>query len=569
MIKINNKKFLLIFLLILSGLFLRAYNPELYVFGFDQVQILESAKEIISGNLTLIGPRTGPAGMFTGPLIYYLAAFLLLIISSPWTIVATSLTISLLTAVSLYLLVKKHLSEDQALIILLIWALSPFLIYFDRITWNPNLTLLSSALVFFPLISILKNKSLSTVDHLTIALGGFLGFQAHFSGFLLPALFIGTQLMWKKINLKATFFLLAGLGISLIPTFIFDMRHNWLNLRGLQDFLFHREVVEVSSVWQRLISLLDTTIKNIGKTAFFHLSREAIFFTGVLVPTFCLWHITKIKTASIPIKLSFSWLVLTIIGFSFYNQEIPEYYLFIHLPAIMYLFSCLLNTIFKNTLKISFFIFFTVLFCYLALNHAAIMSRDLFQIGNQLNLVNDIAKLNTKTPVAAIAYDFQPDVTQIGLRYLIAERLDKSEDGVVVHIAADIPHTKKYGHLGAWLDPRSKENTNYLMLNQLIIETPLAIELRESHLQLEEVDNHKIFNITIEGKQTSDFLIVVEETNYFSSKNWTAADFNSHQGYAKQFDQAALIYITTQQYDEIAKNLEEIKIYSTQPSLLF
>lgn len=569
MIKINNKKFYLILLIIFSGLFLRAYNPGLYVFGFDQVQILENAKEIISGNLTLIGPRTGPAGMFTGPLIYYLTAFLLLIIPSPWTIVATSLTISLLTAIGLYLLVKRHLSINQALIILSIWALSPFLIYFDRITWNPNLTLLSSALVFFPLVSVLKSKPLSIVDYLTIALGGFLSFQAHFSGFLLPALFIGTQLIWKKVNFKASLFLLAGLGLSLIPTLIFDIRHSWLNLKGLQDFLFNREVVETFSLWQRIISLLDTTVKNIGKIVFFHVGREAIFFTGILVPTLCLWGINKVKAASIPIKLSFVWLALTIVSFSFYNQEIPEYYLFIHLPAVMCIFGCFINKIFKNTQKISFFILLTAIFCYLALSHANIMSRDLFQIGNQLNLVNDIVELNTKTPVSGIAYDFQPDVAQLGLRYLITDRLDKSEDGIVVHIAADIPRTKKYGHLGAWLDPRNREGKNYVTLNQLIIETPQAIELSEGQSQLEKNGFHKIFDIVIEGRQTNEFLILVEKTNYFSFKNWTETTFNSYQGYAKQFDHAALIYITAQQYDEIAQRVEEIKIYSTQPGLLF
>ena len=61
------KTHILVAAVIIAGAFFRAYMPEAYIFGFDQVQILTNAEAITNGDLTLIGPRTGPADMFTGP----------------------------------------------------------------------------------------------------------------------------------------------------------------------------------------------------------------------------------------------------------------------------------------------------------------------------------------------------------------------------------------------------------------------------------------------------------------------------------------------------------------------
>ncbi len=93
---------ILIFLgLLLLGVFFRTYQPGWNPFGFDQVQILENAQQIKQGDFTLIGPRTGPGNMFTGPLIYYLTACLMFILPSPWTIVGTSVLIAAASGVAL------------------------------------------------------------------------------------------------------------------------------------------------------------------------------------------------------------------------------------------------------------------------------------------------------------------------------------------------------------------------------------------------------------------------------------------------------------------------------------
>src|SRR3989344_320541 len=58
--------------LLLLALGLRWYKlGELMPFTYDQGRDLLKLREISHGNLTLIGPTTGLAGIFLGPLIYY------------------------------------------------------------------------------------------------------------------------------------------------------------------------------------------------------------------------------------------------------------------------------------------------------------------------------------------------------------------------------------------------------------------------------------------------------------------------------------------------------------------
>ncbi len=146
---IKKNQWFLIFAFIFFGLLLRLSALFIWPFGFDQVQILEAVDKILSGDPTLIGPRTGPAQMFTGPLIYYLTAFFYLLRFSYYSLIVSTLSIALLTGLSIYFLIKRYFGYRFAIIALFIWSFSEFFISIDQVTWNPNLTFLASSLVFF------------------------------------------------------------------------------------------------------------------------------------------------------------------------------------------------------------------------------------------------------------------------------------------------------------------------------------------------------------------------------------------------------------------------------------
>ena len=211
--QIIKKKYLLILFLIIGILF-RSYAWQAFSLSFDQVQILTNAEKIISGKLTLIGPRTGPANTFTGPLIYYLAALLIALFGSIKTAVLLPIILSTVTGLILYYLSIQYLDKKTALFSFIIWSISPLLINLDRILWNPNLSLMAFAFVFYPLIFA---KKINKVDLLLIALGSFLSYQAHFSAFLLPVIVFLITIIDHRPK-KLFFASLIGLIISLPPT---------------------------------------------------------------------------------------------------------------------------------------------------------------------------------------------------------------------------------------------------------------------------------------------------------------------------------------------------------------
>ncbi len=107
-------KLLPILVVLVGGLLLRAYHLGNYSFDFDQVQIAENSQRILAGQPTLIGPRTGPAAMFTGPLIYYTTAFFLLVVEPPLAVAGNALFLAVVTGGLIYFLTRRYLDEPTA-----------------------------------------------------------------------------------------------------------------------------------------------------------------------------------------------------------------------------------------------------------------------------------------------------------------------------------------------------------------------------------------------------------------------------------------------------------------------
>lgn len=147
--------------IICFGLFLRTHNWRQYPFNFDQVQIANASTQILLGKPTLIGPRTGPAEMFTGPLIYYLAAVISVFVEDHIAVIIVAVFLSLVTGLTILCLGKFYFGNNEAIILTSLWAFSPFLVHIDRIPWNPNLSVLAAVLVLFPLLGKLENNFLN------------------------------------------------------------------------------------------------------------------------------------------------------------------------------------------------------------------------------------------------------------------------------------------------------------------------------------------------------------------------------------------------------------------------
>lgn len=436
---IKNHYLLIIFLII--GIFFRSYNWQAFSLGFDQVQILTNAEKIISGKLTLIGPRTGPANTFTGPLIYYLAALLIALFGSIKTAVLLSIILSTVTGLILYYLSIQYLDKKTALFSFIIWSISPLLINLDRILWNPNLSLMAFAFVFYPLIFA---KKINKVDLLLIALGSFLSYQAHFSAFLLPVIVFLITIIDHRPK-KLFFASLIGLIISLLPTFIFDLRHNFLNSQGIWALLSNEtSSLDLKSFFQNFYQNILINFEVFSQLLYRGKNTLIRISIGILLSIISLILQRDKKNLMKILK----WPLLTIFLMSFYQSEIPQYYFLINVPVFLYLLS-------NSFKRINYY--FLIIFCLFLiftstqyLNKIISAQNDEFSLGNSLAIKNKILEIDQENDIREINY-LLPHASDFGIKYLI-EPLNLIKDtGVKVNIIyaadQDLEVVARYGRI--------------------------------------------------------------------------------------------------------------------------
>jgi hypothetical protein len=509
------KKFIPIAIILLA-VFFRFYHWENYCFGFDQVQTLENAEKILHGKLTLIGPKGGPAALFIGPLLYYLTAAFMFFISSPLAVNASALFISFMTGLTLFFLTKRYLNSSQGLITLSLWAFSPFLINQDRIPWASNLSFLSASLVFFPLLYSFENK-LRFKDIFFIAIGVFLGYQAHFAGlFLYPLILFATLFLKQKI--KLIFASTAGLCLTILPTFLFDLRHQWLNLQGVKSLFFTQvNPQNYLPVIVRFKVNLYITIENLGKIIFFSNSNLLIVFSGAVLFLFACFLLAQ-KKQKIKVFFTLSWSIIIAILFLVYKDIPPDYYFLVQFPALIYLLTLLFEQILNTSKKrlVALAIFSVYSFFYTK-NFST--PKEL-TIGNQVKAIKYLKSLSQKNPIKKINYDMEL-VYFPGFQYLLKDfKLDPQGQEIVITYPFVKGHlvTANFFPIGIYFDQRIKQDKNYLTMPNYLISTPKDVFLYEDSYRKTYLSSNQVFIITL-NQQNLGLLLVFgpQESNKFLS----------------------------------------------------
>ncbi|MCA9369614.1 MAG: hypothetical protein H6774_03095 [Pseudomonadales bacterium] len=387
--------------------------PNIQV-GFDQVQIIENAQRVIALDPMLIGPRTGPAAMFTGPLLYYLAAPFVWLFGSLYSVPVVPAAISFVTGLVFYYLAERTVGKKIAVIALCIWTVSPFTVSHDRTLWNPNLLFLSATLVLFP--SLWPKKY--NFSAFLLFVGGFLSYQAHFSGFLLVALGVINVVFFARAP-KYAAYLLAGLCASLAPTLLFDLRHDWLNTRGLLALLSGQTGGSPRSLLPELGAVGVKTLEVLGGV-FVDNKKYAVF----VAPLFFALAYTK-KIPSLLTHSLLLWLAVTLGLYTLYSGQKPEYYFVFLLPVCIVCVSSVLSQLTRLHLTL-----LGVLFVFLSVT--SIYGFTHTNAGFSIQNINTIQELAVSRPVSQVAYDTEYG-SDYGVQfYLSSISLDPS--GTVFHV---------------------------------------------------------------------------------------------------------------------------------------
>ena len=238
----KNKNLQLTILIVLF-LFLRFYQlPRSVNFSMDQGTTLLTLYNLWQEKkITLIGPETSIQSVdkhsfFHGPWIYYFLLPFMLI--SRWEPLAGSflfISLNLLALVFLYQGAKQKFGLKTAFITGLIFTFSPKMIYFSQFFWNPNFLPLCSCLLLYLWSKISKKKVNLTFFFLAGLIIGF-GLGNHYLFFLLAILFTLSMLL-QKHSWKSFFVLIEGVIISLTPLIIFELKHDFYNLKTVLSII--------------------------------------------------------------------------------------------------------------------------------------------------------------------------------------------------------------------------------------------------------------------------------------------------------------------------------------------
>lgn len=533
--KIVRSSGLLTLIVFLCGLVFRLYRYDLYPLQFDQVQILTHAAQIRMGDLNVVGPRTGPVEMFTGPFVYYLTALLSFFIAVPWTVVGMAVALYVLTFwVIRSLFVSYRIDKRISFFFLLFYAVSLYQVTLDRIPWNPNLMMLASTLVFVPMRQIIAHKNVRVVDAILLALGVFMGYQAHFSGLFLILFVFIIGFLPVRNKKYAIFASVIGSVATLLPTFIFDLKHQWLNARGVIDVLKNNNGSLPSTEFFLIPFIRDifVSLENIGKFLIPQTEQYLAIAAGIIV---VLWsiqyarHHKNAETAWFPLL----WFCSINVLFFPYKGPKPEYYFLIQFPAILWMIATMLSHIRIPVSKLLFGIvlgFSTIHFIGLV---TTLNSQQELMIGSQVEASKLVRERFRENPDLHVAIDIQT-LDRVGLNYLlkdVPEVRTQDETLNVVHLiypANDrTPTTKRFGSLVYWEDPRKNAQERYLLVDDVVIGSPASIELFRDDYPSKEFDmassQYLIFK---DGKKAGRLLLLLDELDNIRRKN-----------FLKQFDE--------------------------------
>lgn len=250
----NKKASIIIFIFIfitLISLFIRFWGyEELLNFHGDQPYYLHEVKDMVdSGKIKLIGPMViskmiQGRGFFTGPTFYYLLAILGLI--SCWNVVFMTSFFTLLwvgTFALIFFWLRRKFGDIISLSIYGILSFLPFFIPYSRAMWNPNPIPLLGVLLFW----FLEDRGKQRRNYLFAGLFFGLGLSVHYGAVLWGLLilyYLYADLKREAFSFKRWALFVVGVVIAEFPLLLFELRHNFYNLRTI---IFQLKYFELSA----------------------------------------------------------------------------------------------------------------------------------------------------------------------------------------------------------------------------------------------------------------------------------------------------------------------------------
>lgn len=369
--------------ILLLGLSLRLYKLEQRTsFDADQEWLAIRAYELVKGDFPLLGPVTSVGNFSIGPGFIYLWAIVgVFTQNSPISGVYLSVLLGMVTLVGLYLFVRYFIDQKIAYLFLFLTSISSMLIFWDQSPWAPSLFFISQIVLITGAYLATKNK----VGYFLIVLGAIMGFQSHF-GIVLSLVSIFLYFIFVKpvkIDLKTFVWSTLLLIFGLSPNIIYDLTHNFSNIKKIID-AFAGDGVNYFVSLNKIINVL-----NVNTTSLIYPRNNNLIDSVITKGLFALVLVNGISLLRDK-KLNKLSLLLLITGIFpavlFYLQQgkFSEYYLMMTAPSLLLLVALLLKRAMDHKIILAI-----LLFASIYLNYRQIESR---YVSWNLKAKSDIAK---------------------------------------------------------------------------------------------------------------------------------------------------------------------------------
>ncbi|MBP9758782.1 hypothetical protein KBD45_03735 [Candidatus Dojkabacteria bacterium] len=377
------KEIIIVSLILLLGLSLRLYKLEQRTsFDADQEWLATRSFEMLKGDLPLLGPVTSVGNFSIGPGFIYLWSVIgMFTNSSPISGAYLSVILGVVTLLAFYLFCKHFVDSKTAYVFLFLTSISSNLIFWDQSPWAPSLFFISQIILLSGAYLATKSK----VGYILIALGFIGGFQSHF-GIVLSLISVVLYFVFVrpvKIDLKTLLLFLFILIVGLSPNILFDLTHNFSNIKKLADAIKGEGVSYFVSL-NKIINVL-----NINTTSIIYPKNSNLIDSVITKGIFALVIVNGISLLRNKENRKISILLLITGIFPamlFYIQQgkFSEYYLMMTVPSLLFLVALLIKKIISKKILIGLLLFVTIY-----LNLDLIRSR---YVSWNLKAKSDIAK---------------------------------------------------------------------------------------------------------------------------------------------------------------------------------
>ena len=327
------------------------------------------------GIFPLVGPTT-LSGQHLGPFFYYLIFPGYLLFGGPIGVSIWSAMLGVVGVYFLYRSVEMIYGRFSALMVSLLYAVSPALVIADRIIWEPNLVPLFS--ILFVYFSIKQHDRISFwIVVIQGALCGIL-IQLHYPNVFFIAL-LGLVALGHSVRIKrwkylrtATLGWVVGFVIVMAPFLYYEYTHGFSDIRGTVDI-----VAKTSSgvgkrqtlfqAWEYAGRVIGKVLPNV------HTPTVVLFLAGwlvFLIGNFTSWNIFWTV-----------WFVFGVIAIGKYSGVVFDHYLNFIIPVPFLMIASVIQKISNK------YFVFCLMFIICTVQ---VLKTDIHQPGN-----NDVVRVST------------------------------------------------------------------------------------------------------------------------------------------------------------------------------